>query len=50
MANVSHGSIRFITKEIAAKAIQGPTQGYERMQDGHKLAFVPPGELRRMID
>ena len=26
-----------------------PGQGYERMQDGNKLAFVAPGELRRMI-
>ena len=24
-------------------------QAYERMQDGHKLAFVSPGELRRLI-
>jgi len=27
--------------------LSGPN--YERLQDGHKLAFVPPGELRRMI-
>jgi hypothetical protein len=26
-----------------------PGPGYDRMQDGHKLAFVSPGELRRLI-
>jgi hypothetical protein len=26
-----------------------PGPGFERVQDGHKLAFVAPGELRRLI-